>query len=78
MNSAGVQLTQAAAEFVSSGKRLAVSPGLAQPLLDKLMADLHHAPDPLLLWTVDILFVHRQSPIPLAATWASGLGGDPR
>jgi hypothetical protein len=78
MNSAGVQLPQAAAEFVSSGKRLAVSPGLAQPLLNKLMADLHHAPDRLLLLAVDILVAHRQSLIPLAATRASGPGGDPR
>jgi hypothetical protein len=45
-------------------------------LLGKLMADLHHAPDRLLLGAVDIGLAHHQSLIPLAVTRRSGLGGD--
>jgi hypothetical protein len=45
-------------------------------LLGKLMADLHHAPDRLLLRAVDIVLAHHQSLIPLAVTRRSGLGGD--
>jgi len=71
-----VKLLQAAAGFVGGEKQLALPLGLVQPLLGKLMADLHHAPDPLLLRAVDIVLAHHQSLIPLAVTRRSGLGGD--
>jgi hypothetical protein len=71
-----VKLLQAAAGFVGGEKQLALPLGLVQPLLGKLMADRHHAPDPLLLRAVDIVLAHHQSLIPLAVTWRSGLGGD--
>jgi len=67
-NSIAVKLLQAAAGFVGDEKQLALPLGLAQPLLGKLMADLHHAPDPQLL--------RAESLIPLAVTRRSGLGGD--
>ena len=71
-----MKLLQAAAGFVGGEKQLALPLGLVQPLLGKLMTDLHHAPDALLLRTVDIVLAHHQSPIPLAVTRRSGLGGD--
>jgi hypothetical protein len=71
-----VKLLQAAAGFVGGEKQLALPLGLVQPLLGKLMADLNHAPDPLLLRAVDIVLAHHQSLIPLAVTRRSGLGGD--
>jgi hypothetical protein len=43
-------------------------------LLGKLMADLHHARDSLLLRAVDIVLAHHQSLIRLP--WRAGLGGD--
>jgi hypothetical protein len=67
-----VKLLQAAAGFVGGEKQLALPLCLVQPLLGKLMADLHHAPDLLLLWVL----AHHQSLIPLAVTRRSGLGGD--
>jgi hypothetical protein len=75
-NSIAVKLLQAAAGFVGDEKQLALPLGLAQPLLGKLMADLHHAPDPQLLRAVDIVLAHHQSLIPLAVTRRSGLGAD--
>ena len=75
-NSIAVKLLQAAAGFVGGEKQLALPLGLAQPLLDKLMADLHHAPDPQLIGAVDIVLAHHQSLIPLAVTRRSGLGAD--
>jgi hypothetical protein len=75
-NSIAVKLLQAAAGFVGDEKQLTLPLGLAQPLLGKLMADLHHAPDPQLLRAVDIVLAHHQSLIPLAVTRRSGLGGD--
>ena len=65
-NSIAVKLLQAAAGFVGDEKQLALPLGLAQPLLGKLMADLHHAPE----------LAHHQSLIPLAVARRSGLGGD--
>ena len=75
-SSIAVKLLQAAAGFVGDEKQLALPLGLARPLLGKLMADLHHAPDPQLLRAVDIVLAHHQSLIPLAVTRRSGLGGD--
>jgi hypothetical protein len=74
--SIAVKLLQAATGFVGGEKQLALPLGVVQPLLSKLMADLHHAPDPLLLRAVDIALAHHQSPIPLAVTRRSGLVGD--
>jgi hypothetical protein len=74
-NSIAVKLLQAAAGFVGDEKQSALPLGIAQPLLGKLMADLHHAPDPQLLRAGDIVLAH-QSLIPLAVTRRSGLGGD--
>ncbi len=71
-----MKLLQAAAGFAGGEKQLALPVGLVQRLLGKLMADLHHAPDPLLLRAVDIVVAHHQSLIPLAVTRRSGLGGD--
>ena len=73
-NSIAVKLLQAAAGFC--GKQLSLPLGLAQPLLGKLMAELHHAPDPLLLRAVDIVLARHQSLIPLAVTRRAGLVGD--
>ena len=75
-NSIAVKLLQATAGFVSGEKQLALFLGLAQPLLGKLMADLHHVPDPLLLRAVDIVLAHHQSLIPLAVSPRAGRGGD--
>ena len=75
-SSIAVKLLQAAAGFVGGEKQLALPLGLVQPLLCKLLADLHHAPDRLLLRAVDIVVAHHQSLIPLAVTRRSGLGGD--
>jgi hypothetical protein len=75
-NSIAVKLLQAAAGFVGGEKQLSLALGLAQPLLGKLMAELHHAPDPLFLRAVDIVFAHHQPLIPLAVTRRSRLGGD--
>jgi hypothetical protein len=75
-SSIAVKLLQAAAGFVGGEKRLALPPGFVQTLLGKLMADLHDAPDPLLLRPVDIVLAHHQSPIPLAVTRRFGPGGD--
>jgi hypothetical protein len=75
-SSIAVKLLQAAAGFMGGEKQLALPLGLVQPLLGKLMADLHHAPDRLLLRAVDIVLAHHQSLIPLAVTRRSGLGGD--
>jgi hypothetical protein len=72
-NSIAVKLLQAASGFVGGEKLLALplaKLGLVQLLLGKLMADVHHAPDPLRLGA------HHQSLIPLAVTRRSGLGGD--
>ena len=74
-SSIAVKLLQDAAGFVGGEKQLALPLGLAQPLLGKL-ADLHHAPDPLLPRAVNIVLAHHQSLIPLAVTRRSGLGGD--
>jgi hypothetical protein len=74
--SIAVKLLQVAAGFVGGEKQLALPLGLVQPLLGKLMAGLHHAPDRLLLGAVDIGLAHHQSLIPLAVTRRSGLGGD--
>ena len=74
-SSIAVKLLQAAAEFISDENQLALPLGLVQSLLGKLMADLHHAPDPLLVRAVDIALAHHQSLIPLAVTRRSGLGG---
>ena len=73
-NSIAVKLLQAAAGFVGDEKQLALPLGLVQPLLGKLMADLHHARDSLLLRAVDIVLAHHQSLIRLP--WRAGLGGD--
>ena len=71
-----MKLLQAAAGFAGGEKQLALPLGFVQRLLGKLMADLHDAPDPLLLRPVDIVFAHHQSPIPLAVTRRAGLGED--
>jgi len=73
-SSSAVKLLQAAAGFAGGERQLALPVGLVQPLLGKVMADLHHAPDALLLQAVDIVLA--QSLIPLAVTRRSGLGGD--
>jgi hypothetical protein len=75
-NSIAVKLPQAIARFVAGEKQLSLPPGLAQPWLDKLMAELHHAPNALLLRAADIVLAHHQSLIPLAVTRRCGLGGD--
>ena len=65
--STALKLLQDAPEFVSGDKQLAM-----------LTADLHHAPDPLLIRAVDtVLLARHQSVIPLPVTRTSGLGGDP-
>jgi len=74
-NSIAVKSLQAVARFVSGQKQLAVPLGLAQPLLGKLMADLHYVLDPLLLRAVDIVLAHHQSLIPLAVSRRAGRGG---
>jgi hypothetical protein len=76
MNSTAVKLLQAAAELVEDEKQLIAPLSIAQSLLGKLLADLNHLPDSLLLRAVDIMLVHRQSRIPLAATRTSSLGVD--
>ena len=53
-----MKLLQAAAGFVGGKKQLALLLGLVQPLLGKLVADLHHAPDRLLLRAADIGLAH--------------------
>jgi hypothetical protein len=75
-NSTAVKLLQAAAGFVGGEKQLALTLGFAPPLLGKLMVDLHHAPDPVLLRAVDIVLAHHQSLIRLAVIRKSGFGGD--
>jgi hypothetical protein len=76
MNPTAVKLLQAA-DFLGGEKQLAVPPGTGQPLLDKRMAALHHAPNPLLLRAGDTMLADRRSLSPLAAIRASGLGGNP-
>jgi hypothetical protein len=71
-----IEWLQASTGFVGGEKQLAWPLGLVQPLLGKLMADLHHAPDPLLLRAADIVLADHRSLIPLAVTRRSGLGGD--
>jgi hypothetical protein len=46
-------------------------------LLGKLVADLHHAPNPPLLRAVDIVLAHHQSLIPLAVTRSRSWRGLP-
>jgi hypothetical protein len=66
-----VKLLQATAGFAGDEKQLALSLGLVQTLVGKLIADLHHArsSDPPLLraGARDIVLAH-QSLIPLAIT----------
>ena len=69
-----MKLLQAAAGFVGGERQLALPLGLVRPLLGKLMADLRHARDSLLLRAVDIVLAHHQSLIRLPSRGA-GLGG---
>ena len=75
INSTAVKLLQAAGECAGVEKQSAASLGIDQSLPGKLMP-IHRASDPLLLRAVDVMPAHRQSPVPLAATRTSGLGGD--
>ncbi len=70
------KLLQAAAEFVSGAKQLAVRLGIAKSLLGKLMAVRYHMTATLPHQAVDIVLANRQPLIPLAATWTSGVVGD--
>ena len=70
-----MKLLKAAAGFVGGEKQLALPLGLVQPLLGKLMADLHRAPDPLLLRAVDIMLAHHQSLIRLPSLGDPVLAG---
>jgi hypothetical protein len=54
---------------VDGHKQIAGVLSIAEPLLGKLIAHLHHAPYGLLLG-----LAHRQSLMPFAASRASGLG----
>jgi hypothetical protein len=74
-SSIAVKLLQAATGFVGAEKQLALPLGLVQPLLGKLMADLHHAADPPLLQAVDIVLAHHQSLIPLPSLGDPVLAG---
>ena len=47
---------------------------ISHPALGKLMADLQHAPAPLLVPAVDIMHAHRATLMPLAATRRFGVG----
>ena len=75
-NSIAVKLLQAATGFVNGEKQLALPLCLAQALLSKLMADLRHVSDPLLLRAVDVVLAHHQSLIALAVGRSVGRGGD--
>lgn len=77
MNPTGAKLLPAAAVFVGGERQLAVSLGIGQSSVGKLMADLDHAPDPLRLRAADLVLAHRQSLILLAAPGRPVLAGIP-
>jgi hypothetical protein len=74
MNSTAAKFQRTAAGFVGNEKQLAVCVGHPGLSLGKLMADLQHAPAPLLLSAVDIMHAHRKTLMPLAATRKFGVG----
>jgi hypothetical protein len=71
MNSTAAKLRQAAAGFVGNEKQLAVFLGrhwVSSWLISS------HAPAPLLLPAVDIMYGHRETLMPLVATRKFGVG----
>jgi hypothetical protein len=73
-NLAASKLQPAAAGFGGNEKQLAVCLGHPGSSLGELMADLQHAPAPMILPAVDIMHAHRATLMPLAAIRKCGVG----